>query len=98
MDVTHAAPSQEDSVSDPLEIIARFHYRHEADFARQVLEDAGIPAALQIDDAGGIEMGMAFVNPARLRVRAEDAVRARDVLTGAGLLDEDEASDRAEGS
>lgn len=75
-------------------LVARFHYRHQADFARQVLEDAGIPSALQLDDAGGIEMGMAFVNPARLRVRAEDAGRARDVLRGAGLLEgRDEAGD-----
>lgn len=77
-------------MSDDLVIVARFHYRHEADFARQVLEDAEIPAALQLDDAAGMEMGMAFSNPARIRVRAEDAERARDALRGAGLLEEEE--------
>ena len=77
-------------MNDDLVIVARYHYRHQADFARQVLEDSGVPSALQIDDASGIEMGLTFVNPARLRVRADDAERARDALRGVGLLEEEE--------
>jgi hypothetical protein len=66
-------------------IIARFGYRHEGELAKGYLHDAGIDAMLFIDDAGGIEAGMAFVNKARLVVRNEDAGRARDVLRSAGI-------------
>ncbi len=74
-------------MSDETVTIARYHYRYQGEFARQVLEDAGIPSALRVDDAGGIDVGMAFVNPARLDVRREDEARAREALTDAGLLD-----------
>ena len=66
-------------------IIARFGYRHEGELAKGYLDDAGIDSMLFIDDAAGIEAGMAFVNKARLVVRNEDAERARDVLRTAGI-------------
>jgi predicted transcriptional regulator len=40
---------------------------------------------LFVDDAAGIEAGMAFVNKGRLVVRNEDAERAREVLRTAGI-------------
>ena len=70
----------------PTTVVARFHYRHEAELAYGYLEEAGVPTALFIDDAGGMDVGLAFVNPARLVVRAEDEQRAREVLTDAGML------------
>ena len=51
------------------------------------LESAGVDAALHIDDAGGMDVGLAFVNPARIVVRAEDEERARQVLVDAGMLE-----------
>ena len=69
----------------PTTIVARFHYRHEAELAHGYLETAGVESALLIDDAGGMDVGMAFVNPARLVVRVEDESRARDVLTDVGM-------------
>ena len=69
-------------------VVARFHYRHEAELAHGYLEDAGVPAALFIDDAGGMDVGLAFVNPARVVVRAEDEQRAVKVLTDVGMLNE----------
>ena len=71
----------------PTTIVARFHYRHEAEMAHGYLESAGVDAALLIDDAGGMDVGLAFVNPARLVVRAEDEERARSVLGDAGMLE-----------
>ena len=68
-------------------VVGRFHYRHEAELARGYLESAGVDSALHIDDAGGMDVGLAFVNPARLVVRAEDETRAREVLVDAGLLE-----------
>ena len=70
----------------PTTVVARFHYRHEAELAHGYLEDAAIPTALLIDDAGGMDVGLAFVNPAQLVVRVEDEQRAREVLANAGML------------
>ena len=74
----------------PHTIVARFHYRHEAELAHGYLEDAGVPSALFIDDAGGMDVGLAFVNPARVVVRVEDEQRARAVLADAGMLPDGE--------
>ena len=68
-------------------VVARFHYRHEAELAHGYLESAGVDSALHIDDAGGMDVGLAFVNPARIVVRAEDEERAREVLVDAGILE-----------
>ncbi len=68
-------------------VVARFHYRHEAELAHGFLESAGVDSALHIDDAGGMDVGLAFVNPARLVVRVEDEERARQILVDAGMLE-----------
>lgn len=73
-----------------LVVVATFNRRHEADFARGFLEDAGIPAVLGTDDAGGADMGLAFSRQVRLLVREEDLRRAREVLRGAGVLEDDD--------
>ena len=70
-------------------MVARFHYRHEAELAHGYLKSAGLEAALFIDDAGGMDVGLAFVNPGRLVVRAEDEERAKSVLVDAGILESD---------
>lgn len=64
------------------ETIARFSYRHDAEFARGFLEDAEIPSELQVDDAGGF---ISPANTAALIVRVEDAMKARAVLDEAGV-------------
>ena len=71
----------------PTTIVARFHYRHEAEMAHGYLKSAGVDAAVLIDDAGGMDVGLAFVNPARIVVRAIDEERARSVLVDAGMLE-----------
>ena len=55
--------------------------------AHGYLESAGVNSILQIDDAGGMDVGLAFVNPARIVVRVEDEERARQVLVDAGMLE-----------
>ena len=69
-------------------VVARYHYRHEGELAHGYLKSAGIDAALHIDDAGGMDVGLAFVNPARLVVRTEDEARARQTLSDAGMLED----------
>lgn len=63
-------------MTSPVEI-GRWRWRHEAEIARGLLEDAGIPSAIMADDIGGTYAGIA---PARLIVAPEDAARAREVL------------------
>ena len=60
--------------------LAEYQYRHEAEFAAGFLEDAGIPYRLQLDDAGGADLGLSMLRPAVLWVRTVDAEVARDVL------------------
>jgi hypothetical protein len=66
-------------LTSPVEV-GRWRWRHEAEMARGLLEDAGIPSAVMADDIGGAYAGIA---PARLLVAPEDAARAREVLTTA---------------
>lgn len=57
--------------------VARYAYRHEAEFGAGFLEDAGIPYRLQIDDPA---LGVPMSGSATLWVTAMDERRARQVL------------------
>lgn len=59
---------------------AFFGSRPEAELARALLDDAGIPATVESDDAGGMYPSMANVGGVRLLVREEDLEDARAVL------------------
>lgn len=67
-------------------VVARFAYRHQAEFAANILRGAGIPAFPYSDDAGGLYAGMTFANPARVVVRAADLDAARETLRDAAFL------------
>jgi hypothetical protein len=71
-------------------VVATFPYRHQAEFAANILEGAGVPAFLHIDDAGGVYAGLTFTNPARVIVRREDRVDALNTLRDAGLIPPEE--------
>ena len=58
--------------------VARFRFRHEAEMAAGRLADAGIPAVVVGDDAGGMYPGIMSVG---IRVARGDEARAREVLT-----------------
>lgn len=63
-------------------VIARFTYRHEAEFAGGFLSDAGIPNSVLVDDHGG---HVTLNNSSQVLVAVPDAERAREVLKDAGL-------------
>lgn len=70
-------------------VVATFLYRHEAEFARGFLTDAGIPAVVSADDGGGVfGAPLTFFRNsfAQVAVRREDEDEARRVLQDAGLL------------
>lgn len=78
-------------MSDPdTVIVATFQHRHQAEMARGYLEHEEIPAVVTADDGGGAFGAPLTFSPqsfATVRVRAEEADRARSVLEDAGLLD-----------
>ena len=61
-------------------VVRTFSYRYQGELARGILDAAGVPCVLEVDDSGGSEIGMAFANPARLLVRVEDLERADELL------------------
>lgn len=62
-------------------VLATFTSRHMGEVAKGYLEDAGVPAALFTDDAGGMEPPLTFIRPARLVVPTRFVSQARDVMT-----------------
>lgn len=66
-------------------VIAEFQYQHEAQFARGILEEAGIGAAVIVPSAGLAGYALALPNTVPLLVNEEDVVLARQVLTESGV-------------
>lgn len=74
-------------------VLARYQYRHEAEFAAGFLDEAGIPYRLQIDDPA---MGMTVGTPATLWVRGMDVRAALDTLNVRELPSHRVAAEAAE--
>lgn len=69
-------------------VVATFRQRHTAEMAQGFLADAGIDAAVSVDDAGAMYAGLAFgPSAAQLLVRPDQARKARRVLAEAGMVD-----------
>jgi hypothetical protein len=63
--------------------VGRYRWRHEAEMAQGLLEDAGIPSLVSADDAGGALGGIGLPLgqlPVRLLVSEEEAELAREAL------------------
>ena len=58
--------------------------------AQGYLDESGVPTILQIDDAGGMDVGLSFVNPARLMVDCEYLDRSKAILEAVGVIDPQE--------
>ena len=75
-------------------VVQTYGSRPEADLAKGALEDAGIPAMIQADTAGGMREHLAWSGAGfRVLVREEDATVARDVLTPSVQSDENADAD-----
>jgi Putative prokaryotic signal transducing protein len=67
-----------------LVVVRRYRWRHEAEMAQGLLEDAGLEGLVLADDAGGLLGGIGLPlgePPVRLLVREEDLEVARELLT-----------------
>jgi F420-dependent methylenetetrahydromethanopterin dehydrogenase len=62
-------------------VVQTYGSRPEADLAKGALEDAGIPAMVQADTAGGMREHLAWSGAGfKVFVREDDVTAARDVL------------------
>jgi hypothetical protein len=67
----------------PLVAAGLFGNRVEAELAKGLLAEEGIPAFVRADDAGGMRPSLQFTAGVAVIVRAEDLPRARAVLEAA---------------
>jgi F420-dependent methylenetetrahydromethanopterin dehydrogenase len=68
--------------------------RPEAELAKGALEEAGIPAIIQGDTAGGMREHLAWSGAGfKILVREDDATAARDVFTSLTAGDESSEAD-----
>jgi C_GCAxxG_C_C family probable redox protein len=75
-----------------------FPDRFQAEQAQQILQQHGIDALVQADDAGGMYAGLSLsYKGVRLRVRAEDEERARELLEPGDVVDAVDAADAGAG-
>ena len=67
-------------MSDEVVVLKTFNNEAEAGMAQQVLQEAGVPAFVSKDDAGGMEPHLQRTNGVRLVVNRADARRAHNLL------------------
>lgn len=84
-------------MSDSPVVIATYANEFEALVAQAVLREHDIPSMLLRDDAGGMQLALAYLRGVRLAVRHADAVRALYVLERAGDDDDGPAGGPSEG-
>jgi len=65
--------------------VRSFGNQLEADVARQHLEEAGIPAFVRSDDAGGMQPNFQGQLGVFVEVREKDLKKADEVLTSRGI-------------
>lgn len=64
----------------PFVTVQTYHSRQDAELGKSFLEDRGIDAVLETDDAGGASPGLAFTQGVRLLVKTEDVQKAEELF------------------
>ena len=67
---------------EKLVAVGSYPNKIEAEIAQGALEAADIDAMVSADDAGGLQPGLWLGEGVRVLVRAEDAERAKEILSG----------------
>ena len=69
--------------NEKLVAVGTYTNKIDADLAQGALEAADIDATITADDAGGQQPSLLMGKGVRVLVRAEDAERAKEILSGA---------------
>ena len=67
---------------EKLMAVGTYPNKIDAELAQSALEAADIEAIVSADDAGGLQPGLWVGEGVRVLVRAEDAERAKEILSG----------------
>ena len=67
---------------EKLMAVGTYPNKIDAELAQSALEAADIEAIVTADDAGGLQPGLWVGEGVRVLVRAEDAERAKEILSG----------------
>ena len=63
--------------------IRTFLYRHEAEMAKELLEQSGIEVMISSDDHGGVRPSLAYAGGVDLLIKKEDVSKATELLNNA---------------
>ena len=87
--------AEDESAQQPSTVIASYPARHDAEIARDYLDEAGISASIRVDDAGGMHPELQGIHGVHLVVLGNVAPQAHEALQEAGMLprSKDDAAD-----
>ena len=71
---------------EKLMAVGTYPNKIDAELAQSALEAADIEAIVTADDAGGLQPGLWVGEGVRVLVRAEDAERAKEILSGTSSI------------
>ena len=71
---------------EKLVAVGTYQNKIDAELAQGALEAADIEAMVAADDAGGLQPGLWVGEGVRVLVRAEDAERAKEILSGTSSI------------
>ncbi len=90
--------AQDESAQQQSTVVASYSARHDAEIARDYLDEAGISAFMRVDDAGGMHPELQRVHGVHLVVLGDEAAReAHKALQEAGMLPRSKENVNAEG-
>jgi hypothetical protein len=67
-------------MTDALVPVRSFDSRIDAEMARELLQQQGIPSFLSADDAGGVDPALQLISGVKLVVREQDLKKASQTL------------------
>jgi hypothetical protein len=78
--------ANDESAQQQSTVVASYPTRHDAEMARDYLDEVGISASIRVDDAGGMHPELQGIHGVHLVVLGNVARQAHEALHEAGML------------